>query len=61
MVIPKSVSNQRISSNKNFIELSKEDLAKLDSLADNGKGKRINTPLWGFDLGFDDWYGPAKA
>jgi glycerol 2-dehydrogenase (NADP+) len=28
----------------------------LDALAAQGKAKRINTPLFGWDLGFDDWY-----
>lgn len=61
VVLPKSVTEKRISSNKEVIPLSKEDLTMLDSLAANGKAKRINTPLWGFDLGFDDWYGPVKS
>lgn len=60
VVIPKSVSENRIAANKEVIKLSKEDLDALDSLATNGKAKRINTPLWGFDLGFDDWYGPVQ-
>ncbi|KAL6364652.1 hypothetical protein LRP88_00622 [Fusarium phalaenopsidis] len=60
VVLPKSVTEKRISSNKEVISLSEEDLAALDSLASKGKAKRINTPLWGFDLGFADWYGPAK-
>lgn len=61
VVLPKSVSEKRISSNKKIVELSKEDLSVLDGLAANGKAKRINTPLWGWDLGFADWYGPVKA
>lgn len=60
VVLPKSVTEKRISSNREVIELSKEDLDVLDQLAANGKAKRINTPLWGFDLGYDDWYGPVK-
>ncbi|KAI1086673.1 protein GCY [Rostrohypoxylon terebratum] len=60
VVLPKSVTEERISSNRKVIELSKEDLDVLDQLAANGKAKRINTPLWGFDLGYDDWYGPVK-
>lgn len=59
VVLPKSVSEERISSNKKAIELSKDDLKVLDSLAARGKAKRLNTPLWGFDLGFGDWYGPV--
>ncbi|KAK9364529.1 NADP-dependent oxidoreductase domain-containing protein [Lipomyces kononenkoae] len=61
VVLPNSVSEKRISSNKEGIPLSKEDLDVLDGLAAKGKAKRINTPLWGFDLGFADWYAPAKS
>ncbi|KAI8668540.1 hypothetical protein NCS55_00880200 [Fusarium keratoplasticum] len=61
VVLPKSVTEKRISSNKEVISLSEEDLAALDSLASKSKAKRINTPLWGFDLGFADWYGPVKS
>jgi len=61
VVLPKSVTEKRIDSNREVAELSKEDLAVLDGLAGNGKAKRINTPLWGFDLGFEDWYGPVKG
>lgn len=61
VVLPKSVTEKRIVSNKEVVSLSKEDLAVLDGLAAKGKAKRINTPLWGFDLGFADWYGPVKA
>ncbi|KAL2682329.1 hypothetical protein Neosp_006779 [[Neocosmospora] mangrovei] len=61
VVLPKSVTEKRISSNKEVISLSEEDLVALDSLASKGKAKRINTPLWGFDLGFADWYGPVKS
>lgn len=61
VVLPKSVSEKRIASNKEIIELSNEDLAVLDGLAAKGKAQRINTPKWGHDLGFDDWYGPKKS
>ncbi|KAL4749216.1 hypothetical protein BDW72DRAFT_214186 [Aspergillus terricola var. indicus] len=60
VVLPKSVSEKRIASNKEVVELSEEDLAALDGIAAKGKAKRLNTPLWGFDLGFDDWYGPKE-
>jgi glycerol 2-dehydrogenase (NADP+) len=60
VVLPKSVSAKRISSNKEVISLSDEDIAILDGLAANGKAKRINTPLWGWDLGFADWYSPVQ-
>lgn len=60
VVIPKSVSEKRILANKEVIKLSDEDLAVLDGMAAKGKAKRINTPLWGWDVGFDDWYGPVS-
>lgn len=86
VVLPKSVSTERIAANKHIIPLSLGDLTVLDSLAANGKAQRISkwpslvrrsalrvgniysylchfadTPLWGFGLGFTDWYGPVKA
>ncbi|KAJ8113241.1 hypothetical protein OPT61_g4589 [Boeremia exigua] len=61
VVLPKSVTESRISSNKYAVELSTSELKILDSLAENGSAKRLNTPLWGFDLGFDDWYEPTKS
>lgn len=60
-MLPKSTNPQRISNNRNVIELSSAELALLDGLAETtGKAQRLNTPLWGWDLGFDDWYGPVK-
>lgn len=59
VVIPKSVSEKRISSNKEVVAISKDELALLDGLAAQGKAKRINTPPFGWDLGFADWYGPV--
>ena len=44
----------RITTNLETIELTKEDMAVLDDI---GTQKRVNTPLFGWDLGFDDWYG----
>lgn len=61
VALPKSVTEKRISSNKQTIVLSADDLAVLDSLAAKSNAKRINTPLWGWDLGFTDWYGPIKT
>lgn len=61
VVIPKSVTHSRVASNREVVKLSDEDIKVLDELAANGKAQRINTPLWGFDLGFDDWYGPVKS
>ncbi|KAM0420350.1 hypothetical protein ACHAPT_011892 [Fusarium lateritium] len=45
VVLPKSVTEKRISSNKEVISFSEEDLAVLGGLTANGKAKRINTPL----------------
>lgn len=56
IVLPKSIKENRILSNSEVISLSREDLDVLNGLAAQGKAKRINTPLWGWDLGFDDWY-----
>lgn len=60
VVLPKSVSPKRIEDNLKVISLEKEDMIKLDGMAAAGKAQRINTPKWGWDLGFDDWYGPAR-
>lgn len=57
IVLPKSVTPARITTNLETIELTKEDMAVLDDI---GTQKRVNTPAFGWDLGFDDWYG-AKA
>jgi glycerol 2-dehydrogenase (NADP+) len=56
VVLPKSVNEDRILSNKQVIPLSREEMDVLNGLAAQGKAKRINTPLFGWDLGFDDWY-----
>lgn len=61
VVLPKSVTPARISQNRGVVDLCKEDLEVLDRVAEHeGKAKRLNTPLWGFDLGFEDWYGPVE-
>jgi glycerol 2-dehydrogenase (NADP+) len=60
VVLPKSVSEKRISDNRKVIALPKEDIEVLDGLAAKGKKQRINTPLFGWDLGFDDWYSAQK-
>lgn len=56
VVLPKSVTENRIVSNSQVIPISSEDMDVLNGLAAQGKAKRINTPLFGWDLGFDDWY-----
>lgn len=56
VVLPKSIKESRIVSNSQIIPLSSEDMDVLNGLAAQGKAKRINTPLFGWDLGFDDWY-----
>jgi glycerol 2-dehydrogenase (NADP+) len=56
VVLPKSVNEDRILSNSQVIPLAREEMDILNGLAAQGKAKRINTPLFGWDLGFDDWY-----
>jgi glycerol 2-dehydrogenase (NADP+) len=56
VVLPKSIKESRIVSNSQIVSLSCEDMDVLNGLAAQGKAKRINTPLFGWDLGFDDWY-----
>lgn len=56
VVLPKSVKESRILINSQVIPLSQEDMNVLNGLAAQGKAKPINTPLFGWDLGFDDWY-----
>lgn len=60
VALPKSVSEKRITSNRQVVVLLEDELKLLDGLAANGRAKRINTPVWGFDLGFADWYGPVS-
>lgn len=52
IVVPKSVSEDRISSNKNIVKLLLEDIVTLDSLAAISKARRVNTPLWGWEVTF---------
>lgn len=59
-VLPKSTTKERIISNSKIIALSSTDLAILNNLVVTGNSKRLNTPLWGSDLGFADWYGSDK-
>ncbi|KAJ5955918.1 hypothetical protein N7501_010197 [Penicillium viridicatum] len=56
VVLPKSINENRIVGNRQVVPLSREDMDVLNGLAAQGKAKRINTPLFGWDLGFDDWY-----
>ncbi|TNY17772.1 aldo/keto reductase family protein [Rhodotorula diobovata] len=56
VVLPKSVSPARIDANLELITLDEEDMETLDGMAAKGKQQRVNTPLFGWDLGFDDWY-----
>ena len=60
-MLPKSVTESRIISNLKVIELDDTDMEILNTLSTKeGKTKRFTTPKWGWDLGFDDWYGPKK-
>ncbi|CEL02561.1 Putative Glycerol dehydrogenase [Aspergillus calidoustus] len=61
VVLPKSVTPSRIESNLKVIPLHQEDLDTLEGMAAAGKQQRVNTPLWGHDLGFDDWHGPGNV
>ncbi|KAH8805433.1 glycerol dehydrogenase [Xylogone sp. PMI_703] len=61
IVLPKSVTLSRIEENLKVIPIAKDDMETLETMAANGKQQRVNTPLWGHDLGFDDWYGPKKS
>jgi glycerol 2-dehydrogenase (NADP+) len=61
VVLPKSVTRQRIIDNQKVIPLSADDIKAIDAMAASGKQKRVNTPKWGWDLGFEDWYGPVDT
>lgn len=53
----KSTSSERLKSNLKVVQLDKDDLKTLNELSKQpGKYKRYNTPLFGWDLGFSDWY-----
>ncbi|KAM0749957.1 aldo/keto reductase family protein [Meredithblackwellia eburnea MCA 4105] len=56
VVLPKSVTPSRIKTNLALIDLSDEEMKTLNALAAGGKAQRVNTPLFGWDLEFDDWY-----
>ncbi|OQD90745.1 hypothetical protein PENANT_c001G10497 [Penicillium antarcticum] len=56
VVLPKSIKESRIVSNRQVIPLSRDDMDVLNGLAAQGKARRINMPLFGWNLGFDDWY-----
>jgi len=60
VVLPKSVTPSRITANlagaiKGLKTLTKADVERLDGLAAAGKQKRLITPPWPVDLGFDHW------
>ncbi|KAF8632343.1 hypothetical protein AX15_001927 [Amanita polypyramis BW_CC] len=60
VILPKSVTNSRITSNitgalKGVSKLEKSDIERLDGLAASGKQKRFVTPPWPVELGFDNW------
>ncbi len=55
------MTESRIADNLRVIRLSDADMKTLNGMAASGKQQRLNTPPWGWDLGFDDWYGPAAV
>ncbi|UNI15669.1 Glycerol 2-dehydrogenase (NADP(+)) [Purpureocillium takamizusanense] len=61
IVLPKSVTASRIEQNLKVVALPKADMDLLNAMAAGGKQKRVNTPAWRSDLGFEDWYGPVEA
>ncbi|EGO04097.1 hypothetical protein SERLA73DRAFT_175858 [Serpula lacrymans var. lacrymans S7.3] len=59
VVLPKSVTPSRVEANFEGViaaygKLTAEDVATLDGVAASGKQKRLITPPWGVDLGFDN-------
>lgn len=50
VVLPKSVSKDRIEQNLKLIDLDEEDMEVLNDMAAKGKQQRVNTPLFGWDL-----------
>lgn len=47
----------RLKSNLTVVKLDNDDLEELNRLSEKpGKYKRYNTPAFGWDLGFADWY-----
>lgn len=59
-VLPKSVTPSRITSNLKgaidaYSKLDAGDIAKLDGVVSTGKQKRLVSPPWGVDFGFDNW------
>ncbi|EKM75323.1 hypothetical protein AGABI1DRAFT_116442 [Agaricus bisporus var. burnettii JB137-S8] len=60
VVLPKSVTPSRITSNlsgaiRALETLTKADVERLDGLAAAGKQNRFITPPWPIELGFDNW------
>ncbi|VVT56820.1 uncharacterized protein SAPINGB_P005307 [Magnusiomyces paraingens] len=55
VVLPKSVTPERISTNAEWVQLSKEDLQTLDGLSNTYGLKRVVKMKWGVDLKFPDW------
>ncbi|KAI0309839.1 Aldo/keto reductase [Amylostereum chailletii] len=59
-VITRSLNPERMYSNIRgpfvaYKGLTEEDIKTLDGVAAAGKQKRLITPPWGVDLGFDNW------
>lgn len=57
VALVKSTCPSRLKSNLEVVDLDSDELKTLNELSKQpGKAKRYNTPLWGWDLGFSDWY-----
>jgi len=57
VVLPKSVTPDRIATNIEYAKLDSADVEKLDGLAAAGKQHRLIRPPWtGVRLGFEDWF-----
>jgi glycerol 2-dehydrogenase (NADP+) len=58
VVLAKSINPDRITANRNLVELDAEDVAQLQKYADElqtaGKTTRYVTPPFNVDLGFPD-------
>lgn len=58
VVLAKSINPDRITANRNLVELDADDVALIKSFSDDlkakGQTKRYVTPPFGIDMGFPD-------